>query len=52
MRHIAAVALLTCSSFGKERALLLRFVQLSELKIDSAKLAETEVPWGLEKDGN
>ena len=28
MRHIAAVALLTCSSFGKERALLLRFVRL------------------------
>ena len=26
--------------------------ELSELKIDSAKLAETEVPWGLEKDGN
>ena len=25
--------------------------ELSELKIDSAKLAETEVPWGLEKDG-
>lgn len=26
--------------------------ELSELKIDSAKLAETEAPWGLEKDGN
>ena len=26
--------------------------ELSELKIDSAELAETEVPWGLEKHEN